>query len=201
VSPELLTYPAFGFQLGAARDREAIAPRKEAVGMKLRWLVVALLLISVPGWAEDLKVAYVDLQRALNESETGRKAKEQFKGEVEKLQGSLKRKKDQIDSLKEQLEKKAAVMKDEERTNLEEDYRKKLRDFEREYKDSQADLQRKDNELTGAILKDLQDIIRDFGEREGYTLIFEDSSSAVLYGKKSADITEEILSEYNRRKK
>jgi outer membrane protein len=168
--------------------------------MTLRWLVVALLSVAVPAFAQDLKLGYVDLQRALNESDAGKKAKDEFKVQVEKLQGSLKRKKDQLDGLKEQLEKKAAVMKDEERANLEEDYRKKLRDFEREYKDSQADLQRKDNELTGVIIKDLQDVIRDYGEREGYTMIFEASSSAVLYGKKSADVTEDIMREYDRKK-
>ena len=84
-------------------------------------------------------------------------------------------------------------MKEEERANLEDDYRKKLRDFERNYKDSQADLQKKDNELTGAIIKDLQEVIRDYGEREGYTLILEATSSAVLYGTKSADLTDEVM--------
>ena len=117
--------------------------------------------------------------------------------QVDKLQGELKKQKDEIDSLKEQLEKKASVMKDEERGNLEEDYRKKLRDFERNYKDSQAELQQKDNELTGGILKELQEVIHEYGEREGYTLILEATSSAVLYGAKSADLTDAIMEEYN----
>ncbi len=151
--------------------------------------------------AAEVKIGFVDLQRALNESNRGKKAKEEFKAEVEKLQAQLKKKKDQIESLKEQLEKKAAVMKDEERSNLEEEYRKKLRDFERDYKDSQADLQRKDSELTGAILKELQEVIQEVGDREGYTMIFEASSSAVLYGAKGADLTDLILEEYNRRKR
>jgi outer membrane protein len=87
-------------------------------------------------------------------------------------------------------------MKEEERSNLEEDYRKKLRDFERNYKDSQADLQNKDNELTGAIIRDLQEVIRKYGERENYTLILESGSSPVLYSAKSADLTEVIIREY-----
>jgi outer membrane protein len=143
------------------------------------------------------KIGYVDLQRALNESEAGKKAKEDFKVQVDKLQAQLKRQKDEIDSLKDQLEKKSVVMKEAERSNLEDEYRRKLRDFERNYKDSQADLQKKDNELTGAIIKDLQDVIRDYGAREQYTLILEATSSAVLYGDKSADLTEEIMKLYN----
>jgi outer membrane protein len=169
--------------------------------MKARWLVLTVLLFANSAFADALKIGYVDLQRALNESEAGKKAKEEFKGQVDKLQASLKKKKDAIDSLKEQLEKKSLVMKDEERGNLEEDYRKRMRDFEREYKDSQADLQQKDNELTGVIIKDLQEVIRDYGERENYTMIFEASSTAVLYGTKEADVTEAILQEYNRKKR
>src|SRR5580765_2756539 len=146
--------------------------------MRIVFGVIAGLFLANVAWAQASKIGYVDLQRALNESETGRKTKEEFKIQVDKAQGQLKRQKDEIDSLKEQLEKKALVMKDGERGNLEDDYRKKLRDFERNYKDSQADLQKKDNELTGGIIKDLQDIIREYGEREGYALILEATSSA-----------------------
>jgi outer membrane protein len=166
--------------------------------MKVVWCVMASLLLSPVALAQAVpKIGYVDLQRALNESDTGKKAKEEFKGQVDKLQASLKKQKDQIDSLKEQIEKKSMVMKDQERGNLEEDYRRKLRDFERSYKDSQADLQQKDNELTGGIIKELQEVIRDYGERENYTLILESTSSAVLYGAKGADLTDEIIREYN----
>ena len=166
--------------------------------MKAVCSVIAGLLLGNVAFAQTVpKIGYVDLQRALNESEAGKKAKEEFKAQVDKLQASLKKQKDEIDSLKNQLEKKSAVMKEAQRSNLEEDYRKKLRDFERNYKDSQTDLQQKDNELTGGIIKDLQEIIRDHGEREGYTLILESTSSAVLYGSKSADLTEEIIRQYN----
>jgi outer membrane protein len=171
--------------------------------MKFRNLIVlSVLLAAGTALAEGAtKLAYVDLQRALNESEAGKKAKELFKGEVDKFEASLKKKKEAVEALKEQLEKKGSVMKDDERANLEDEYRKKMRDFELDYKDSQAGLQRKDNELTAAILKELALIIREKGERDGYTMIFEASSNAVLYGAKEIDLTEEVLQEYNRRHK
>ena len=161
------------------------------------WVLAGVLAANVALAESTPKVGYVDLQRALNESEAGKKAKEDFKVQVDKLQAQLKKQKDDIDSLKDQLEKKSLVMKEEERGNLEEDYRKKLRDFERNYKDSQADLQKKDNELTGAIIHDLQEIIRGYGERENYTLILESGSNAVLYGAKNADLTDAVIQEYN----
>jgi outer membrane protein len=164
------------------------------------WVITGVCVASL-ALAEEPKIGSVDLQRALNESDAGKKAKEEFKVEVDKLQARLKKQKDEIDNLKEQLEKKSLVVKESERGNLEDEYRKKLRDFERNYKDSQSDLQKKDNELTGYILKDLQEVIREYGERQGYTVILENSSSAVLYGAKNADLTDEIIQQYNGRKK
>jgi outer membrane protein len=165
-------------------------------------LVLALLCaLAASARAADIKLGYVDLQRALNESEAGKAAKERFKVQVDKLQVDLKKKKDALDSMKEQLEKKSSVMKAEEARNLESDYQKKLRDFERAYKDSQGELQQKDNELTVELLKELQVVIEEFGKEQGYSIILEQSSSSVLYGAADLDLTEQVIARYNARKK
>jgi outer membrane protein len=163
-------------------------------------LALSLCALTAGAARADLKIGYVDLQRALNESEAGRQAKEKFKVQVDRLQGDLKKKKDSLDAMKEQLEKKASVMKDEEARNLEKDYQRKLRDFERAYKDSQGELQQKDNELTVELLKQLQGVIEQFGKENGYSIILEQSSSSVLYGSPELDLTEQIIARYNARK-
>jgi len=164
--------------------------------MRAVWWMIAGILAANVALAET-KIGYVDMQRALSESETGKKTRDDFKVQVDKLQGKLKRQKDEIDTLKDRLEKKSVVMKEEERGNLEEEYRKKLRDFERDYKDSQADLQKKDNDLTGGIIRELQEVIREYGDQNGYTVILETNSNAVVYGAKSADVTDAIIQRYN----
>jgi outer membrane protein len=166
------------------------------------WSAVGLILILAgTASAQEIRIGYVDLQRALNDCEAGKKAKEEFKRQVDRLQVDLQKQKEQIEKLKDQLEKKASVMKEEERRNLEIDYRRRLRDFERNYKDSQGELQLKDNELTGEILKELQVVIQAYGQREGYTLILENSSSTVLYSSQNADLTDRIIEEFNRQYK
>lgn len=163
-------------------------------------LALAVLLVTAGGAMAQLKIGYVDLQRALNESEAGKAAKEKFKVQVDRLQGDLKKKKDQLDALKEQLEKKSSVMKEEDARNMEKDYQKKLRDFERSYKDSQAELQQKDNELTVELLKEIQVVIEQFGKENSYSIILEQSSSSVLYGSPELDLTEQIMARFNARK-
>lgn len=166
--------------------------------MKL-WQALALaLLFATSAAAQQLKLGYVDLQRALNDSEAGKRAKDRFKKEVDRLQVDLQKQKSDLETLKDQLEKKAAVMKEEERRNLEKDYQRKLRDFERSYKDSQGELQQQDNELTAELLRELQKVIEEYGRARSYTMILERSSSSVLYGAEDVDLTNEIIQEYNK---
>lgn len=157
------------------------------------------LAMALPASAADLKIGYVNLQQALAESNKGKKARDQFKVQVDKLQASLKKQKDELESMKEQLEKKANVMKDDERLELEDDYRRKLRDFERAYKDSQADLQKKDSDLTGTLIGGLQEVIAEYGKENGYSIILEAGASAVLYGDSELDLTSDIIRLYNKR--
>src|SRR5690554_3876798 len=134
------------FPLAARREKKSGGGTMSMIGSKTLALALCLsALLAIPAGAlAQMKIGYVDLQRALNESDAGKRAKERFKAQVDKLQGELKKQKDQLDSLKEQLEKKASVMKEEEVRNLQRDYERRLRDFERAYKDSQGELQQKD---------------------------------------------------------
>jgi outer membrane protein len=160
-------------------------------------LALAFVLPVVPVAAADLKIGIVDLQRALNESAAGKRAKDQFKGEFEKMQDGLKREKDQLDRLKDDLDKKSVVLGDEQRKAKMEDFERRRRDLRRKLEDSDAELRKKDQELTGSILKDLAVVIQEIGEREGYTVILENSSSSVLYGSKSIDVTDTVIKAFD----
>lgn len=161
------------------------------------FLLAGMLCSPAVAYSEDLKIGYVDLQRALNESEAGKKAKDVFKAEVGRMEQSLERRKTEVEKLKDELEKKGLLLKEEERDSLERDYRQKLRDFERQYKDSQQELQIKDRDLTGRILEELRQIIQSMGEQGNYTVILEGNNTVVLYGSKAIDLTETVIKTYN----
>ena len=161
------------------------------------WLLAMLIAGLVPTSAWAFKIGYVDLQRALNESNSGKKAKAEFKTKVDGLEKQLKAKKDEIDRLKTQLEKQSVVLSDIERRKLEGEFQHKQLDLKRRFEDSQVELQKKDAELTGKILKGLQKIVKVIGDERGYDLVLELGASPVLYYKKGDDLTEEVLQKYN----
>ena len=76
--------------------------------MRNRLMVtVALLALfaAAPARAE-MKLAYVDVQRALNECEAGKTAKAQFRVKVEGVEKQLQEEQNEVASLKDELEKK-----------------------------------------------------------------------------------------------
>jgi outer membrane protein len=156
--------------------------------------VLAALAAATPTRAEP-KLAFVDVQRALNDCSAGKKARADFRPQIERIQNKLQKQQSEVQSLKEELEKKGMLMKDDERRNLAEEYGRKARDFERAFKDNKEELERKDAEMTGAIVRDLAFVIRELGEKKGYTMVME--KSAILWGAQAIDITDEVVRSYN----
>jgi len=162
-------------------------------------LSAVFLLWPLRGHADEIKLGYVDLQRALNDSEAGKSAKEKFKAEVDKAEQSLEKRKSEVEKLKEELEKKGLLLNEEQRDALERDYRDKLGDFERVYKNLQQELQIRDRQLTSRILEGLREVVQGVGEQGNYTVILEGNNTVVLYGAKAIDLTDTIIKAYNQK--
>ena len=156
-----------------------------------------VLLLATGGWAADLKIAVVDMQRALNESDAGKKAKDQVKAKFEKAQAELKKQKDDLDKQQDDIEKKSLVLKQDQQRDLAKDFEAKSLDFKRKYEDFQRDLKRIDAELTSGIVEQLYGVVAEYGAQKGYTMVLETSSGVLLYSDKSVDITDEVIKLHN----
>jgi outer membrane protein len=157
---------------------------------------VAVVLGGVLAWTAaraEMRIAVVDMQRALNECEAGKKAKDQVKAKFERSQEQLRRQREDLDRMKDDYDKKALVLRDEERRNLEKDLESRSLEFKRRYEDFQRDLKRTDAELTSSIVEELYGIVSDYGEKHGYALVLERSSGVLLYNDKAVDVTDEII--------
>jgi len=164
-------------------------------------VIVFLVAFSGSVQAAEIKVAYVDMQEALNISEAGKKAKEVFKGEVDRLQKDLDKHQAELKAMNDELEKQSLILSEETRLKKEKEYQEKLKEFQRFYQDSQEKLQEKDAQLTRTIIIDLRNIIAGMGRDKGYTFILEKNESNMLYADKSIDLTADVVKKYNERSK
>ena len=165
------------------------------------WLVLVVLALSpaLVAAQERIKIGFIDLQRAIMESGPGKKAKARFEAQVKKAESDLLKEKQELERLKADLDKKGPLLKDEERRNLEADLQRRYVQYQRTMGDHQQDLRQKEGELTGDILKELQQIVTDIGKSEKFTLIFE--RSQILYNDQAIDITNKVIETYNSRAK
>jgi len=171
-------------------------------GKKLS-VVIGMILM---GWfgsvlAADLKIAYVDIQRAVNESNAGKDAKKLITKDVEKFQGQIADKQKVLQNMKESLEKQAPMLNPDARTTREKEYQNKLREFQRWGEDTQNEINQKRMEMERNISLGLQKVIQKVGADEGYTLILEKNESIVLYVTKALDITDRVLKAYDAQKR
>ncbi len=70
---------------------------------------------------------------------------------------------------------------------------RRQRDYERMVEDQKGELQLKEAQLTSEILERLIPIVRDYGKKHGFSIIFERSERVLLYADQSLDLTDKII--------
>jgi len=159
--------------------------------------VVFLILFALPAWAQQIKIGLIDVQRVLSESNAGKKARDRFQVQVKKAEADLLRQKQEMEKLKADMDKKGPLLKDDDRKNLEKELQRKYVNYQREMRDSQEELQQKEREMTGEILKELETVVSEVGKSEKFTLILE--RAQLLYSDQAVDITSKVVELYNGR--
>lgn len=166
--------------------------------MKKGFAFFLFLLFAVPAWAQEkAKLGFVDIQRAIGESQAGKRAKERFQAQVKKVETDLLKEKQEMERLKVDFDKKGPLLKEEERKNLEKEFQRRYLGYQRSMRDYQEELRQREGEMTAEILKDLERVVTEVGRSEKFTLILE--RSQVLYTDQGIDITNRVIELYNSR--
>jgi outer membrane protein len=164
---------------------------------------IALTLLLSAGFRSaahadaPFKVAVVDMQRAMNETEDGRKAKGALKKLFEDRQKQLDKQQTDLKTLKDSLEKQRDVLSREVLAKKLEDYQKAFAELQTTYMEFQRELQSKEGELTKDIIERMQRIMRHVGQAEGYSLVLERNESGVVYVPSNYDLTDLLIQRYN----
>ncbi len=163
-------------------------------------LVLAAVLFTVSHAhpvAAQTKIGVVDMQRALAETEDGRKAKDLLKKLFDQRQKTLDKQQDDIKTLKENVEKQRDVLSREVLAKKLEEYQKAFGELQSTYVEFQRELAAKEGELTKPIMDRMQRIMRHIGQAEGYSLILERNEAGVVYVPSTYDLTDVLIQRYN----
>lgn len=163
------------------------------------FISLGLILAFISTAKAEIKIAVVDLFKILNESEEGKKAVGELQSMVDSRQKTLEEKQKKIQALREEYDKKRAVLSEDARKSKEEEIERLGRELQRTAADYQVELQKKQNEITQSMLKEIRQIINEYAKKEDYNLILEKAEQIVLYSTPEVDITDKIISLFNQK--
>ena len=166
--------------------------------MKKAFFVFMFVVFVAPAWGQErIRVGFIDIQRAIGDSQAGKKARERFQAQVKKVEVELLKEKGEVEKLKVEVDKKGPLLKEDDRKKLESELQRRVVGYQRNMRDSQEELRQKEGEMTADILKELETIVTEVGKNDKFTLILE--RSQVLYSDQAMDITGKVIDLYNNR--
>ena len=168
------------------------------------WMFLSAFLVATVAGAvsaDDIKIAVVDLRRALNETNEGKAAMKKLTRHKNKLQKKIENKEKQILKMKETIEKQQNVLTKDALQKKVEEYYRAVTELQQTYMEYQRELAAKETKATQSILEKMVSIIEEIGRSDGYTLILDRSSGAVAWAPSHLDLTDKLIQVYNKRYK
>src|SRR5688572_9968373 len=149
--------------------------------MKSTWalIILGLCLVAAGVMRADAaapatqKIAYVDLQRTLSETPSGKKAKKKLEDDKAKKQAELKKKEAELTGFAKELEKQRGVLKPDVLRQREQELQQKYVGLQELYMQLQQDLAKQEAQLVRDIFAKAGPIIQTIAKKDGYTLVLE----------------------------
>ncbi|MDX8411783.1 MAG: OmpH family outer membrane protein [Mariprofundaceae bacterium] len=166
-----------------------------------RWLLLlgmmSAVFVAQPAFAADLKIAYVDIKRAVENTKTyqdGMKMLEELTGNREKELRGLEEK---ILEASSQLRSQSMLMSPEQLAMKQEDQASMRKKFERMQQDAQEELMREKRRLDQGVFADFYRVVGEYAKAHDFDLILQ-KQSALIFGSEALDISAEISKELDK---
>jgi len=143
-------------------------------------------------------IATVDLAKALNEVNEGKKAKANLEKEFKAKKKDLDKMKDEIAEMQRDLESKSHLLSQEALKGKQQAYQAKFMEYQQKARGYTEELARKEGEMTTRIVAKLRTVVEKIAEKDGYTYVLEKSQGGVVYAPNSVDITNQVIKKYNK---
>jgi outer membrane protein len=167
---------------------------------KVIMMVLALVGFAITASAAETKVGYVDLQKAIQSSVAGKKAKDQLDGEFKKRKETLDKKKADIEKMGQDLEKKKAVLSEEVFGKKQLELQEEMMKFQKVIAENQLEMEKKQGELLEPIFSKMSKVVEKVAHEKGYSMVLERKGQSVLFAEKAVDLTDDVITTFEKEK-
>jgi len=145
--------------------------------------------------AAPTKVAVVDVQRAVMQTEDGLRAQASLKKFFDSRQQELNKKQVDLQKQKEDIDKQQKVLSKEAYQKRVEDLQKQMMDLQQVLVEYDKEIQKKQKEATDPIFEKVMAIVKRLAARDGYDMIID--KQTVAFVRSELDLTDQCIQMYN----
>jgi len=142
---------------------------------------------------EGAKIAFVVLQRIVNESAEGKAASAQIQALQQKKASELNEKNKQLQGIQQKLEKEGSVMSATAQGDLQKQAEKLQVDIQRFTQDAQQEIQDLQNNLQMQFQQKIDPILAQVGQEKGLHFIFNGPDSGLVWADTGLDISGDVI--------
>ena len=160
-------------------------------------VVLAAIFFAGTSFAQEIKIAVIDVNKVLNQSEAGKVAKKKMEARYEELKKDIDAKQEEAKKLKDEIDKQKVMLGKDKLKEKEDALAAKVADLRKLTQESEMEMQERQGELTREVLKQIESQVDIVVKAEKYDLVFE-RSAGVVYVVESLDITDRVLELVNK---
>ena len=167
-------------------------------------LGLVFLWTAAPCWAaEVIKIGVIDLQKCIQQSETGKKASKGLQEKADRIKKELEAKRDELKKLSEEYNKikESKILSADAKREREKDLIRKDEDLRELVRKKEGEMQKDEYTAMQPLLNELFEVTKKLAKDEGFTMILESKSGVVYFNKPVEDITEKVIKLANEPKK
>ena len=161
---------------------------------RLLGLVGAGLLLALPVYAQS-KIAVVDTQRAIMETEDGLRMQATLKKLFDSKQQELNKKQTDLQRQREEIDKQAKVLPKDALEKRITDWQKQMMELQQIFVEYNKELEKKQKELTDPVFEKIMQIIKRLATSENIDLVVDKATVAYVRG--DLDLTDRCIQMYN----
>src|SRR5882724_3480501 len=151
------------------------------------------------GQSASFKVAIVNMQDAIVNTEEGKKELTALELRFTPKQEELRKENEEVEVLKKQLSATDVKLSDDQRKNMVSTLETKQKIFQRNFEDFQTEVQKSEQETVNKIGEKMMKIVEKYASAQGYTMVIDVSNpqTGVVWTHPSANITKDLITAYN----
>ena len=159
---------------------------------------LAILTGGAPRASAELKIGFIDSDQIFDKYPKTREVQLSFEREVVDLSKTARDKKNEIDDLQRKLDQQSPMLSEAKRDEQNRILQQKVGEYDKFVQEQWGPggkISRLNEEYLKPIIDRVHAIVAFIGTDEGFTLILDAADGNVIYGDKSLDLTDRVLSE------